>query len=107
MLKLVVFIPSTHKEEVKNALFAAGAGRQGNYSNCSFEVEGVGQFCPNEAAKPFLGEQEQLEKVKEFRVEFLLSESNLKSVLNSLKKSHPYEEPAYDIIKLYDLKDSE
>ena len=106
MLKLVVFIPSTHKEEVKSALFAAGAGRQGNYSHCSFEFEGVGQFCPSGAARPFLGESKTLERVKEFRVELLVSEANLQNVLNSLKKSHPYEEPAYDIIKLYNLREN-
>ena len=100
MYKLIVFIPLTHKEEVKAHLFSAGAGRQGAYDSCCFESYGYGQFRPLKEAKPFLGEMGKIEYVKEARVEFLCAEDKIKDIISSLREFHPYEEPAFDVIKL-------
>ena len=104
MYKLIVFVPSSHKESLKSALFSEGAGKQGDYSHCCFETEGVGQFMPNNQANPHIGTADKLELVREFRVEFLVGEDSLERVIRSLKENHPYEEPAYDIIKLYQIE---
>ena len=96
MLKLVFFVPGSHKEIVKNALFEIGVGSIGSYDRCSFEVEGTGQFRPLSNANPFIGNNEKLEKVREFKVEMVMN-SNLKErARDVLLKNHPYETPAYE-----------
>jgi structural toxin protein (hemagglutinin/hemolysin) RtxA len=100
LLKLIVFIPLTHKEEVKAHLFSAGAGKQGAYDSCCFETYGYGQFRPLKNSKPYLGEMGKIEYVKEARVEFLCSPDKIKPIILALRKFHPYEEPAFDVIKL-------
>ena len=104
MKKIVVFIPLTHAEEVKNAMFLAGAGKLGSYSHCSFEVKGIGQFLPLKGAQPFLGQVNELEKVEELKVEMVCEEQNVGEVLRAMIKAHPYETPAYDLIDLEDTK---
>lgn len=99
MYKVIVFIPENHKESVKNAMFAAGAGKIGDYDCCSFETKGVGQFRPKEGAKPFIGSKNQLEYVEEYRVEMVVQDGKISDVLKAMKVSHPYEEPAYDVFK--------
>jgi len=101
MYKLVFFVPEEQKEKVKNALFGLGAGRLGNYSCCSWECEGTGQFMPMEGSRPFLGEKETLERVKEFRVEMLVREDLIPLCIETLKVHHPYEEPAYEFLRVY------
>ena len=100
MVKLSFFVPIDHKEAVKLAVFAAGAGRIGNYEQCSWEVEGRGQFLPLDGADPFLGKPGQLETVQEFKVEMVCDDEEIKSVLQALKQAHPYEEPAYEVTAL-------
>jgi hypothetical protein len=100
MFKLVVYIPEAHTEAVKQAMFAAGAGRQGNYDQCSWQVKGEGQFRPLEGSQPFVGDVDTVETVAEYRVEMLCEEHCLKAVIKALKNAHPYEEPAFDIIRL-------
>lgn len=102
MYKLVFFVPLTHVDVVKNAVFSKGGGRIGNYDCCSFETEGVGQFRPLEGSQPFLGQSGQIEKVKELRVELVVEDSKIKEVVEAMKKVHPYEVPAYDVMKLED-----
>lgn len=102
MLKLVVFVPDSHKESVKKALFKAGAGSQGAYSECAWEIEGRGQFRPNAGANPTLGQVGTLECVTEWRVEMLVDESRWPTVKQALIHSHPYESPAYDVVALFD-----
>jgi hypothetical protein len=102
MYKLTVYIPLTHLSEVKNALFSAGAGKYKNYDMCSFELIGKGQFRPLESANPHIGKCGDVETVDEARVEMIIQKSFLKNVIKALKESHPYEEPAYDIIELID-----
>lgn len=100
MLALVVYIPESHLEIVKDALFNAGAGRIGNYDSCCFQSEGTGQFRPLPEANPFLGKVGALETCKEWRVEMVFEDSLRQTVENALKKAHPYETPAYWILKL-------
>ncbi len=95
MYILVVYIPLTHKESVKEALFASGAGKMGGYEKCSFELEGTGQFTPLEGSSPFLGERGKSERVQEVRVEVVVPEECISEVIRALKDSHPYEVPAY------------
>ncbi|MCY4524286.1 MAG: YqfO family protein [Halobacteriovoraceae bacterium] len=102
MNKIVVFIPESHKEQVKNAMFKAGAGKLGNYDSCSFEVSGTGQFRPLRDSKPYLGETDRLESVSEFRVEMVCPGDKTTEVLSAMREAHPYETPAFDVIKLED-----
>jgi dinuclear metal center YbgI/SA1388 family protein len=100
--KLVVFIPIKSAAKVSNAVFAAGAGAIGNYSNCGFGTEGTGTFLPHEGAKPVIGKKGKIEKVSEIRFETIVSAYRLDEVVAAMKKAHPYETPAFDIFKLHD-----
>ena len=103
MYKLTVFIPDEALESVKAALFLVGAGTIGNYEQCCWQVQGQGQFMPLSGSAPYIGKQDTLEKVDEWRVEMVVEESIIKSVIAALKKAHPYETPAYDVIKVLDI----
>jgi len=81
MLKLSFFVPVDYKEKVKSAVFAAGAGRIGNYDQCSWEVEGRGQFRPLAGADPFLGKPGQIEIVQEYKVELVCEDEHIESVV--------------------------
>ena len=100
MFKLVFFVPATHCEQVKAAVFAAGAGGQGNYGQCGWQVLGQGQFMPLASSQPFIGGHNKVEVVDEFRVETLCPEKNVHEVIAALKSAHPYEEPAYEFYQL-------
>lgn len=103
MYKLTFFVPDDAKEYVKQAVFAAGAGRIGRYECCSWEVMGMGQFRPLDGANPAIGTVGTVERVAEFRVEMVLEDARLTDVVAALRASHPYEEPAFDLVKLADL----
>ena len=98
--KLCVYIPDSHVDSVKQAMFDAGAGRIGDYDCCAWQVAGEGQFRPLEGSDPFLGKHGELEKVREYRVEMICAVEHLEAAIAALKLSHPYEEPAYDVIAL-------
>ena len=98
--KLVVFVPAESASRLANAVFAAGAGAIGNYSHCGFQVEGTGTFLPLAGAKPAIGRKGKLETVKESRLETIVPAEKLDSVIAAMKKVHPYEMPAYDVIRL-------
>ncbi|MDN3639762.1 YqfO family protein [Simiduia curdlanivorans] len=100
MYKLCVYVPTSHLDAVKSAIFAAGAGRVGAYTHCCWEVQGVGQFMPRTGAKPFLGRVGELERVAEYRLETVVPLNCITDVVNALRQAHPYEEPAYDVMKL-------
>jgi len=100
LCKLVVFVPQTHVEIVEKAIMTAGAGHIGNYSHCSFKSNGIGNFLPLEGSNPFIGSANQLEHVKESRLETIMPEKISKSVIKAMLKAHPYEEVAYDIYQL-------
>lgn len=99
MLVFVFYVPKSHKEEVKEAVFKLGAGEIGNYSKCSFESVGMGQFIPKEGSKPFVGEIYKLERVEEVKIEMVVKKELKNKVLEAFLKVHPYEEPAYHFIE--------
>lgn len=103
MYKLTVFIPDDNLEDVKQALFAAGAGNIGNYANCCWQVQGLGQFMPLDGSQPHIGQQNKTETVDEWRVEMVVSDNKIHDVITALKQAHPYETPAYDVIQVLDL----
>lgn len=98
--KLVTFVPASHLEAVRSALFAAGAGNIGNYDQCSFMLEGTGSFRGNEQSNPVLGEKGNLSLEKETRLELIFEAVRQPAILTALKQSHPYEEIAYDVYQL-------
>ncbi|REJ20981.1 MAG: Nif3-like dinuclear metal center hexameric protein [Paenibacillaceae bacterium] len=100
LLKLVVYVPETHRRQVQEAVWRAGAGQIGEYDCCSFEVEGTGTFRPGEGTNPHIGTTGKLERVKEIRIETILPESLKGAVVQAMLKAHPYEEPAYDLFPL-------
>ena len=104
--KLVVFVPVAKVDKVTNAVFDAGAGWIGNYSHCGFKIPGQGSFLPRDGARPAIGKKEELETVKEIRYECIVPAARLDMVLAAMKKAHPYEEPAFDVFKLFNPQDS-
>jgi hypothetical protein len=102
MYKLVVFVPESHLEIVKIALFDAGAGAIGNYDHCCWQVLGQGQFRPLAGSKPFIGIHERLEVVPEYRVEMICAEQYIAPTITALRAAHPYEEPAFELCRLVD-----
>jgi dinuclear metal center YbgI/SA1388 family protein len=95
--KLVTFVPKEHLEQVSQALFAAGAGRIGNYRSCSFLLQGTGTFFGEESTDPAVGQKGKLERVEEIRIETVVPLAAMENVVRALKQSHPYEEPAFDL----------
>ncbi len=100
MYVLVFYVPVSHLEPVKEALFQAGAGNVGNYDCCAFQVRGTGQFRPLEGSSPFSGTPGALEQTEEYRVEMVLEESSAREAVRALLKAHPYEVPAYHLIRM-------
>ena len=98
--KLVTFVPFEHVDKVSRALFAAGAGRIGNYTSCSFRAEGTGTFFGEPGTNPTVGKQGKLEKAEEIRLETVVPIARVDEVVRALRKSHPYEEPAFDLNQL-------
>lgn len=95
MYTLVFFVPTKYKEKVKEACFLAGAGVYDGYDQCCFELNGTGQFRPLAGSNPHIGKHNQIEKVTETRVEMVINPDLVAKVIEALKKSHPYEVPAY------------
>lgn len=101
-VKIFVTVPEENLEEVRNAMCNAGAGIIGNYTFCSTTTKSVGTFIPNDSANPYIGEQNKLEFVKEEKLEVICDVEKVKDVIIELRKVHPYEEPAIDIVPLID-----
>lgn len=100
LLKLVTFIPESHLDKVRDAIFNAGAGSTGNYDRCGFVAEGTGSFRGNEDSDPFVGEKGKMNFEKEVRFETVLFSHNRDRVVKALIDAHPYEEVAYDLYPL-------
>jgi dinuclear metal center YbgI/SA1388 family protein len=98
--KLVTFVPEPAVARVSEALFAAGAGRIGNYSSCSFRSPGTGTFFGHEGTNPSVGQSGRLETAAEMRVETVVPVARIEQVIRALRQSHPYEEPAFDLNQL-------
>lgn len=101
MYKLCFYVPETHLESVKQAVFAAGAGRQGDYDQCCWQTLGRGQFRPLPGSNPYIGYSGEkpgpLEVVAEYKVEMLCADDLVRGAVAALIDAHPYEEPAYDV----------
>jgi len=98
--KLAFFVPASHVEVVKAAVFAAGGGRIGDYDHCAWQTLGQGQFRPLDGSQPFLGQAGQVEVVEEWKVELVVADDLIAQVVAALKQSHPYETPAYEVHQL-------
>lgn len=103
LIKLVTFVPVLQADKVRNAIFAAGGGNIGNYSECSFNVMGTGTFRAGELAKPFAGENGKQQKEQEIRIETIFPSYLKTKILHELKETHPYEEVAYDLYSLENI----
>lgn len=102
LFAIVVFVPLNQADKIRTAMGGAGAGLWGNYSQTSFSSKGIGRFFPLEGAKPAIGQVGKLEEVEEERIEMVCSRQNLKKVVDTMKRAHPYEEVAYYIYPLVD-----
>lgn len=100
MYKLCFYVPESHLQVVKNALFAVGAGRVGEYDRCCWQVFGEGQFRPLPGSNPHLGCRGELTAVAEYKVEMVCDPSVINAVVDALKMTHPYETPAFDVVKV-------
>ena len=98
--KLVVFVPPSALDGVRDALFAAGAGRIGGYERCSWYTEGTGTFFGGEGTAPSVGEAGREERVPELRLETVYPIERHDDVIAALRRAHPYEEPAFDVYEL-------
>lgn len=105
MVKIVVFVPKTHTDIVRQAMGDAGAVKIGLYSHCSYSSDGIGRYKPLEVAHPTIGEVGKFEQVQEERIECIYPRSEAKTVIAAMRKVHPYEEVAFDNYPL--IQDSE
>ncbi len=100
MYTLCFYVPEEALEAVKAAVFAAGAGRIGNYDRCCWQAAGQGQFRPLAGSRPTLGRQDELERVLEYRVEMVCAADCIGAAVRALKDAHPYEEPAWHVLQI-------
>jgi hypothetical protein len=101
-VKIFVTVPCENTEDVRKAVCKAGAGIIGEYEYCTTSVKSIGTFIPSNNANPYIGESNKLEIVEEDKLEFICDILKAKHVISELRKVHPYEEPAIDIIPLID-----
>ncbi len=97
MFKICIYVPEKSVENVKQALFDAGAGRIGNYDQCCWQTDGIGQFRPLSGSNPAWGSLNNVEHVNEIKIELVCEDSLVKMAIQAMKDAHPYEEPAYDV----------
>jgi hypothetical protein len=103
---LVVYVPVSHANAVRDALAKAGAGKMGDYTHCSFSMRGIGRFMPQQGANPAIGEVGKLEQVEEEKIEVILSsEIKLHEIVHAIKQVHPYEEPSIIIVPVADVSE--
>lgn len=102
-VKIVVFVPESHADIVREAMGKAGAGKIGNYTYCSFSSKGIGRFKPEEGAHPNIGEVGKFESVAEERIEAVCERNKVTDIIKAIKKVHPYEEVALDIYPLEEI----
>ena len=102
-VKIVVFVPETHTNVVRDAMDKAGAGHIGNYTFCTFSAKGIGRFKPEQGATPHIGTVGTPEEVVEERIETVCPREKLQTVISAIKKVHPYEEVALDVYPLENI----
>lgn len=98
--KLFTFVPIESAEEVRKAVFEAGGGNIGKYSQCSFNMDGTGTFMAKEGADPYIGEIGKPTSTKEMKIEVVFPHYLEAAVVNAMLQAHPYEEVAYDVVAL-------
>ena len=103
LTKLVIYVPTSHADQIRQVLAEAGAGHIGNYDYCSFSVKGTGRFRPRQGTNPHIGEQDKLEQVEEERIETVCPQEKAAEVVAKVREAHPYEEPAIDVYPLVTL----
>lgn len=101
MYSIIFYVPESHLESVKTAMFAKGAGRIGNYDCCCWQTLGTGQFRALPGSQPFAGKENTIEQGEEYKVEMVCAEENIKDIITALLKTHPYETPAYSVQKIH------
>jgi len=100
---LIVYVPVQNADAIRAVLAACGAGRIGNYDACSFSARGTGRFRPLKGADPHIGNVGSVEEVEEERIEVVVSDdTDMKELLQEIRKAHPYEEPAIHILPMAD-----
>ena len=97
MHKISFYVPESHLEKVKSALFDCGAGKVGEYDYCCWQTKGEGQYRALENSNPFLGEKNKISKIEEYCVEMIFEDHLMDIVINALLESHPYEVPVFSI----------
>nr|WP_218626488.1 NGG1p interacting factor NIF3 [Pseudomonas sp. dw_358] len=97
---MAFFVPPSHVAAVKEAVFAAGGGRIGDYDCCAWQALGQGQFRPREGSQPFIGQTGVVAQVEEWKVELVVADDVIVGVVRALKEAHPYETPAYEVWRL-------
>lgn len=95
--QIICYVPDSHVEAVKQAMFSAGAGRFSGYSQCCWQSVGQGQFMPESDASPFTGSVGKLEQVREIKLELFCEGDYIAGVIAAIKQAHPYEVPAYAV----------
>ena len=105
MYKICFYVPPSHLEQVKEAMFAAGAGHWDNYSHCAWQVLGEGQYKPLAGSRPFLGDPSRISGTPEYQVEMICRDQVIHAVIAALKSSHPYEIPAYQVIAMENIQE--
>ena len=100
MYQLSFYVPESHLETVKQAVFATGAGKIGNYDNCCWQVLGQGQFRSLPGSDPYIGEQGELETVAEYKIELICPDALIRAAVDALRAAHPYEEPTFHVTRL-------
>jgi structural hemagglutinin/hemolysin toxin protein RtxA len=99
---LSFYVPESHLHLVKSAVFACGAGEFNEYKHCAWQIEGEGQYLPSSNATPYIGTQKKLTNIKEYKVEIHCTEKVINKAVIAMKKAHPYEVPAYHVLKICD-----
>jgi hypothetical protein len=99
-VKIIVYVPETHADIVREAMGKAGAGKIGNYTFCSFSTKGLGRFKPEQGANPHIGAVGKFEEVAEEKIEVSCSKEKLEDVIKAIKEVHPYDEVAFDVYPL-------
>src|SRR5689334_13452358 len=104
---IVTTVPTAHLKAVLDAMAEAGAGMIGHYTHCSFTQPGVGRFRPDEAANPVIGDRLRVNEIEEYRVETFCEAANVKTVVQAIRRAHPYEVPLIYVLPLLDEEDFE
>ena len=102
-VKIVIFVPETHTDIVREAMSKAGAGKIGNYTHCTFSSKGIGRFKPEVGTNPHIGEVGKYEEVIEERIETVCEREKLQEVIRAIKEVHPYDEIAMDVYPLENI----